>query len=399
MAMSINTIYLLSLLIPLVLMPMLLPAYVLMAHRKRITDGPGPRKRQRRPVAVMGGTVMMLVICITSVIINLFYDISLLFPVICVMCMLYIFGLMDDIIGLGWVYKLLLQMAAVFMLYLGSNYGVHALYGIPGFENLSPWLSCVLTVFCGVVLLNAVNFSDGIDGLASALGVLAGLSMGYWHMRHGFATQAIISFIMVGVMTSFFFFNVFSKRYKSYMGDSGSLVLGLFIFMVVTDDRLLMLDGSFLADNYSFSAMISVLSVMLFDTFRVVLLRIVRRRAPYEGDRSHLHHVLVDMGMNHLMATICLLFSNMAVMGVWFVTATMNVPILPQLFLTLLGGAVFVWLPYVIIVYMRRKQDASYVYLASRCRKLSVKVDVFVNFIGRIIDGKVFRRNIQRRGK
>ena len=395
--MSVNTIYILSLLIPLVLMPMLLPAYVLVAHRKRITDNPGPRKRQLRPVAVMGGTVMMLVICISAVIINLFYDISSLFPVICVMCMLYIFGMMDDTIGLVWVYKMLLQVVASFLLFFGSNYGVHALYGIPGFANISPWLSCVLTVIAGVVLLNAVNFSDGIDGLASALGVLAGLTMGYWHMRHGFVTQAIISFVMVGVMTSFFIFNVFSKRYKTYMGDSGSLVLGLFIFVVVTDDKLSVLDGSFLADNYSFSAMVSVLSVMLFDMFRVVALRIVHRKAPYKADRSHLHHVYVDMGMNHLMATVCLLFSNVAVMVVWLITALLNMPIIPQLFLTLLGGAVFVWLPYGIIVYLQRKHASSYVFLASRCRKLSVRVDKHVDFIGRIIDGRLSVKNKRRK--
>lgn len=386
--MSVNTIYLLSFLIPLVLMPMVLPVFVLIAHRKRITDGPGPRKRQRRPVPLMGGTVMMLVICVTSVVINLFYDITPLFPVLCVMCMLYIFGIMDDTIGLGWGFKLVLQIVAVLMLYLGTNYGIYSVRGIHLLENLSPLMSGVLTVFCGVMLLNAVNFSDGIDGLASAFGVMVGIVMGYWHTRHGFVTQAIISFIMVGIMSSFFCYNVFSKRYKTYMGDSGSLVLGLFIFIAVTDNRLLMLDGSFLADNYSFSFIIALLSVMLFDLIRVVVLRVLRHKLPYEGDRTHLHHLYVDMGMNHLMATVILLLSNLAAIGVWFVSAKTGMPILPQMLLTLLGGVIFVWLPYFQIVYLRRKRPSRYDKISSRFRKIASHVDCFVEFMGRAIDGR-----------
>lgn len=383
-----NTIYLLSFLIPLVLTPMVLPAFELMAYRKRITDGPGPRKRQSRPVPLMGGTVMMLVICATSVVINLFYDITPLFPVICVMCMLYICGMMDDTIGIGWGCKLILQIIAVLMLYLGTNYGIYSVYGIHLLENLSPLMSGVLTVFCGVMILNAVNFSDGIDGLASAFGVMVGIVMGYWHTRHGFVTQAIISFIMVGVMSSFFCYNVFSKRYKSYMGDSGSLVLGLFIFIAVTNDRLFMLSGSFLADSYSFSFIIALLSVMIFDLIRVVVLRVLRHKVPYEGDRTHLHHLYVDMGMNHLMATVLLLLSNLAVIGVWFVSAIMGMPILPQLLLTILGGVVFVWLPFFQIVYLRRKHPSRYDKISSRFRKIASHVDCFVEFMGRVIDGR-----------
>lgn len=383
-----NTIYLLSFLIPLVLTPMVLPAFELMAYRKRITDGPGPRKRQSRPVPLMGGTVMMLVICATSVVINLFYDITPLFPVICVMCMLYICGMMDDTIGIGWGCKLILQIIAVLMLYLGTNYGIYSVYGIHLLENLSPLMSGVLTVFCGVMILNAVNFSDGIDGLASAFGVMVGIVMGYWHIRHGFVTQAIISFIMVGVMSSFFCYNVFSKRYKSYMGDSGSLVLGLFIFIAVTNDRLFMLSGSFLADSYSFSFIIALLSVMIFDLIRVVVLRVLRHKVPYEGDRTHLHHLYVDMGMNHLMATVLLLLSNLAVIGVWFVSAIMGMPILPQLLLTILGGVVFVWLPFFQIVYLRRKHPSRYDKISSRFRKIASHVDCFVEFMGRVIDGR-----------
>lgn len=395
--MSLNALYILSLLLPLVLLPMVLPSFVLMAHRKRITDGPSQRKHQEKPVAVMGGTLIMLVVGVTSVVINLFYDITPLFPVVCVMFMLYIFGMMDDTIGLTWKSKLILQMFAITLLYFGSDYGVHSLYGFFGLEMLESWQSFPITLFCGLMLLNAVNFADGIDGLASAIGILVGVIMGYWHMRHGFEIQTFISLIMVGVMFSFYIFNVFSERYKIYMGDSGSLVLGLFIYVLVCDDKISMLDGSFLADNYSLSFVMAVLSYILFDLTRVVLLRMIHRKAPYEGDRTHLHHIYVDMGMNHFMATNVILLSNIAVIAVWFVTAVVGMLVVPQLLLTLLAGVVFIWSPYFVIYNLRNKHISRYIALSNSFRKTSVHIDVFVDFVGHLIDGKPKKRIISKK--
>lgn len=385
--MSIEVLYLISFLLPLVLMPLVLPAIVLVAHRKRITDSPSDRKHQEKPVAVMGGTVIMLVIGITSVVVNLFYDITPLFPVVCVMFMLYIFGLIDDTIGLDWKVKLLLQFLSITLLFFGSNYGVKVV-DFFGFGVLPTWPSYLLTVFCGLMVFNAVNFADGIDGLASAIGVLTGLIIGYWHMRHGFETQAILSVIMMGVMMAFFIFNVFSKRYKSYMGDSGSLVLGLFIYIIVCDDNKDMLDGSFLADNYAFSFCIAVLSYILFDIVRVVVLRVLRHKTPYEGDRSHLHHVYVDMGMSHFLATNVILLSNIIVIAIWYLTASMGLSVWLQLLMTFVAGAVFIWLPYFIIEHYRTKQETKYIAMCDTCKRISLHVDKFVGFMKSVIDGR-----------
>ena len=395
--MKIDVLYLISFLLPLVLMPLVLPVFVLLAHRKRIMDSPNARKLQERPVAVIGGSVIMLVICVTSVVVNLFYDITPLFPVLCVMFMLYIFGTIDDTVGMDWKIKLGLQAFAITLLFFGSEYGVHLIYGfqwmgvmkLTEVASMPIWISFPITLLCGLLLFNAVNFADGIDGLASVLGILTGLTMGYWHMRHGFEIQTIISLIMVGVMASFFVFNVFSKRYKIYMGDSGSLVLGLFIYVMVCDNKISMLDGSFLADNYSLSFVLAVISYMVFDLMRVVLVRTVRRKALYEGDRSHLHHIYVDLGMNHLMATLVIMLCNMMVIGVWYVTAKNGMPVAPQMVVLILVAMMLYWLPYFVVTYLHDKREEKYMALMEGCKRVGMRIDKFVVFVEKIIDRKL----------
>ena len=177
------------------------------------------------------------------------------------------------------------------------------------------------------------------------------------------------------------------------MGDSGSLVLGLFIFIAVCDDNFSTLDGSFLADNYSLSFIISVLSVMLFDLVRVVLTRVFYHKAPYKGDRSHLHHVFVDMGMNHLMATTLLVLINLVVVAVWYLTANIGMHVLPQLFIVVATGLLCIWTPYFIIVHCRDKQPSRYSNMCRHCSMISLRVDRIVDLGRWVIDGRYGKKS------
>ena len=383
-----DLLYILSFLIPMMMMPVVLPMVVLMARRKRLTDNPNARKIQDRPVAVMGGTVIMLVICISSIVINVFYDLSGLFPVMCVMMILYIFGMLDDNIGLTWQFKLLMQIFAILLLFFGGNFGVDSLYGLFGLENMPMWAACLLTLFAGLLLLNAVNFVDGIDGLASGLGVLAGVVMGYWNVRHGFTTQAILSFTIVGAMASFFVFNVFSERYKMYMGDSGSLVLGLFIFMMACPDSYYASVSSFLVDRYFVSFLVALLSAMIFDLFRVVIVRMLNGKTPFHPDRTHLHHAYVDAGMSHLLATIKIVLQNIAVLAVWYFTAALGMNVALQYLIVIAAGVVFIWMPYFCLDYLKTKRLSCYTKISNRCMRRSDSLEVLSRWVRGIIDGR-----------
>lgn len=326
---STEFLYILSALLPMLTMPIVLPMVVLMARRKRLTDNPNAHKMQDRPVAVMGGTVIMLVLCITSIVLNLFYDLSSLFPAMCVMVILYIFGMLDDNIGLSWKFKLVMQIFAILLLFFGAYNGVDSMYGLFGLNDMPLWASFLLTVCAGLLLFNAVNFVDGIDGLASGLGVLAGAVMVYWNVCHGFTTQAILSFIVVGVMAS----------------------------------------------------------AMIFDLFRVVIMRMLKGKSPFEPDRTHLHHADVDLGMSHLLATL-IMMQNMAVVAVWFLTAMTEMNVAMQFIVVLVAGIVFLWMPYFFLEYLKNNHISFYIKISKRCKRHSDRLEVVGGWIRRIIDGR-----------
>ncbi len=384
---TIDTLYLLALLIPMLFVPVVLPAVVLMARRKRMTDKPNARKLQDQPVVVMGGTVIVLALCTTLIILNLFYDINTLLPVVCVMLILYIFGMLDDNIGLKWYSKLILQIFFILLLFWGGNYGVHTLHGLVSAE-LPVWFSCLLTIFVGVLILNAVNFIDGIDGLASGLGVMTGLIMAYWNIKHGIVDQALISFAMVGALFVFFIFNVFSNKFKMYMGDSGSLVLGLFVFISACPSSYYVLGDEYLADNYFVSFFIALLSAMVFDLVRVVIVRVFSGSSPFTPDRRHLHHIFVDMGMSHLLATLMIVLLNLIVLSVWHLTASAGMNTIWQFWIVVMTGLFLFWLPYFQLTMLRDKHPKRYESISAFWLRVSGHIDNFSQIITRLIDGR-----------
>lgn len=380
-------LYIMAFVIPMVMLPLVLPMVVLMARRKRMTDNPSRRKLQERPVAVMGGTVVMLVLSVSLLLINVFYDLGSLFPVLCLMVILFIFGMLDDMIGLTWQFKLALQVVAVLLLYFGSNYGVHSLFSLfPGMEF--HWsVALPLTLFLGVLLLNAVNFVDGIDGLATALTMLAAYVMGYWNVMHGFTAQALFSFAVGGVLLTFLVFNIFSVRYKTYLGDSGTLVLGLFLFIAVTPDTLDTMNPDILMDHYYFSHALALLSAMIFDLVRVVLWRMVNGQSPFRPDRTHLHHVYVDLGMSHLMAATTIVLSNVLVLLVWRLTAGWGLSQWQQLLLVFVFCALIYWGPFFHLTYLRDRRSQRYRRLSLAVRRVNRVFEIFHDRVGRLIDG------------
>ena len=386
--MSIELLYVIAAVLPVVLMPILLPMVVLMAHRKHMTDSPNARKLQDRPVVVMGGTVIVLIMCVTMIVVNLFYDISNLFLIVCVMVVLYIIGMLDDNINLEWQFKAVTQVVVVLLLFFGGSYGVHSLFGFMGIGELPIWMSFLLSLFIGLILVNAVNFVDGIDGLASLLGVLSAVVMIVWNIRHFFIDQAIFSFIMLGVLSAFFIYNVFSIKYKSYMGDSGSLVLGLYVYMSACPATYHTISDDLLADRYFVSFIIALFSAMIFDFVRVVLTRIFNGKSPFHPDRNHLHHVYVDLGMSHLLTAVTIVLCNILVILVWYFTAKSGMNSGWQFVIVVAAGLLAFWLPFYLVQNSRDHHPEKYMKHVQNCKKICEGMKPFMSFMNRIVDGR-----------
>ena len=234
----------------------------------------------------------------------------------------FMIGFVDDILDLTPLSKLLGEMFAGVALIGFSDLRLTHLHGFLGVEEMSTWASYTLSFFVLIVIINALNLIDGIDGLASGLGIIYSLCFAVYFSLIGQTDWAIIAYILVGSLAVFFIYNT-SGKHKIFMGDSGSLLLGFiitaFVFHVCEINAY-----NLVPEPYHMKAtpavLICLLSVPLFDTLRVALTRIKHHKSPFLPDRNHVHHLLLRIGLNHIQTTsvligVSLFFVALAIIG------------------------------------------------------------------------------------
>jgi UDP-N-acetylmuramyl pentapeptide phosphotransferase/UDP-N-acetylglucosamine-1-phosphate transferase len=170
----------------------------------------------------------------------------------------------------------------------------------------------LLTIFVFIVIINGFNLIDGIDGLASGIGILTSSVFGIWFWITGHIACTILSFSLVGTLAAFFYFNVFSKRNKIFLGDTGSMVIGFVMGVLVCRFLQHELVAQGTAKIVSAPTVVcGILIVPLFDSLRVFILRIKQSRSPFKADHQHIHHWLLRLGYTHLQATLILICVNL----------------------------------------------------------------------------------------
>lgn len=232
-------------LLSLVLGLMIIPKILLISYKKRLFDLPDSRKVHQVPVPRLGGISFFPVILISSCFI-LGVRVSTGFPIVELPAheflfftvggmMLFLIGVADDLIGVGYRYKFLVQIIAAFLIVCPGEW-FNTLGGLFGIYELPVTLGVLFTLFVVVYITNAINLIDGIDGLASGLSCIALSVLGIICMVEGDEIYAQLAFATLGVIVPFWFYNVFgnAKRgHKLFMGDTGSLILGYIISLLV----------------------------------------------------------------------------------------------------------------------------------------------------------------------
>jgi UDP-N-acetylmuramyl pentapeptide phosphotransferase/UDP-N-acetylglucosamine-1-phosphate transferase len=162
-----------------------------------------------------------------------------------------------------------------------------------------------------VFVINSFNLIDGIDGLASGLGIFYALFMGFIFFRSQWMNEALLSVVLCGSLLGFFYFNVFSRKNKIFMGDTGSMAVGFLLSFLAL--RFIELEDPSLAGikiSSPHSLTLALFIVPVGDMARVLLGRIGSGRSPLRPDRSHIHYRLIDAGLTHGQATLTLLLVN-----------------------------------------------------------------------------------------
>ena len=288
-----------------------IPTIVYVAKAKKLFDEPGTRKAHKSNTPALGGIGIFAALLIT---IGVFTDFSVrrefqfLFTASII---LFFFGLKDDILIIAPIKKLWGQLLASLIVILLGEIRITNLHGFAGITQIGDISSILLTLFVFVVIINGFNLIDGIDGLASGVGILASLIFGVIFFLNREFDYSIIASAMAGSLITFFYFNVFSKKFKVFMGDSGSLLVGLFMALVVVrfnEINIVRSNEFFIRAAPAVS--ISILIIPLFDTIRVFFIRLFRGKSPFKADTNHVHHQLIAMGMSHLKATLYILGVN-----------------------------------------------------------------------------------------
>lgn len=231
-------------------------------------------------------------------------------PVLCGATILFAFGLYDDLKGLRYRTKFLAQIAAGLLLCFSGTWLNH-LYGLFGMNfELPMWAGYVLTIFAILLITNAINFIDGIDGLASGLCAICLITHAIVSLCCGEYWFALISIVMLGAVSAFMSFNIFGKQEKHkklFMGDTGSLVLG---FMLGYIGIALNSSQSVIDTGITpFVLVFSPLLVPCFDVVRVVFVRLYQHRSPFLADKSHVHHMLLEIFDQNQRKTLLVMLS------------------------------------------------------------------------------------------
>lgn len=286
-------VYFSALLLSLFITLALVPVFRRLAVRLRAIDTPDERKVHTMPMARTGGLAMATGTFIPVIL--WMPGSSLLQPLILASGLIVSVGFWDDLKNLGFRAKFAAQIVAALVVILWGGVQIRSLgMLLPDGMLLPGYIAIPLTLITIVGVTNAINLSDGLDGLAGGICLLSFLCLGYLGYQSGNATACLVAASVCGAIFGFLRFNTFPA--SVFMGDAGSQLLG---FLAIT-----LALGLTQGTPYSPLLPLVLLGFPVFDTVRVMMERMHRGFSPFVADRTHFHHKLLGIGLRHSEAVL-----------------------------------------------------------------------------------------------
>lgn len=330
------------------------------AKDKGLVDNPDARKLQKTPIPVTGGLAVFFGVAMGLLagytvggLMNVDFRIQLM-PVLAAMVVMLYIGAMDDIMGLTPAARFIIEILTVLGLIYAGGGCVDTFHGLWGIEKFSWWLAVPLTVFAGVGIINAVNMVDGVNGLSSTLCMLCSIMFGTVFVRSGDVANATLAFTVAAALFPFMIHNVFGLNSRMFIGDAGTMVMGILLAwftmcLLRSDSPIPYYDKADGVNMIAFA--LAVLCVPVFDTVRVMGMRMAKKKSPFHPDKTHLHHVFINVGVSHFFTMLTEVVIMLVVVAIWAISVKMYVSIEWQLYIVVMVSMLFVWGTYVIINY------------------------------------------------
>lgn len=288
-------------LLALVITWVVIPSVIRVAELKHLFDEPdNHRKTHIRKTPTLGGVAIFAGLIISFSLVqelsNLF-DIKYMTPALMI---LFFAGVKDDVIELTPSKKFLVQFLSAFLIAYLGNIKISSFYGMFGLQEIPFVASVIFTILVIVTIINCYNLIDGIDGLAGSQGLLAAITFGTWFVLTGHWSLAFLSFALAGSLVGFLLFNWHPA--KIFMGDTGAMLIG-FVLSMLAIHFIELNKANIVAVQYwihaSPTVAIGIMALPIFDMLRVFGVRVMQRRSPFKADRTHMHHILMDLGLTH----------------------------------------------------------------------------------------------------
>lgn len=305
-----------------------MPIVLRIAKAKGFVVRPNKRMSHEGEIPNIGGlnicfSFMLTYLLFTPIDQNHFFLIGLF--------IIMVVGFIDDVLILRPMAKLIGESLAGIALIGFADLRITHLHGLFGIGEIEVVASYLLSLFVLLAIINAINLIDGIDGLASGLGILYCLFFAFYFGLAGEGLWSNTAVAMIGVLAVFFIYNVFGKRDKIFMGDSGSLLLGYLLTAFVfhfCEINAYEAVPEWLHMEAAPAVAICVLTIPLFDMLRVGITRIKQHRSPFEPDKNHIHHLLLRAGLNHIQTTCVILCVSALFIGLGLLGRNWNIWIL-----------------------------------------------------------------------
>ena len=290
------------------------------ALKHDIVDKPNARKLQRSPVPVFGGVVVYSGILAGGLVLLFFFRSPMLAWILFSVALMMVIGTWDDINGLPAFVRLLVEVLLVGGFIATTGIYIDNLHGLWGVYEMDPLYAIPISIFAGVGTINAINMIDGVDGYSSGYAMLACLCFAFAFHSAWTPGMVCLTLIAGGALLPFFMHNVFGARSRMFIGDGGTLMLGMLLTSLAFSALSSKVGLGPLEDqNVCIPALvIGVGCIPLFDAVRVMFVRMIHGKSPLKADKSHLHHLFIDMGFSHLGAAMFIIQMNIVVLLGWW---------------------------------------------------------------------------------
>lgn len=295
----------------------IIPKIIWVVNSRDLIDKPDHRSSHKRSTPTMAGVSFFLAIIMVVFLLKSEDVDNIGVNLIVALTIIFIIGLKDDLVVSSPKAKMGGQLLAIIVIMMSSTFQFTELYGFLGFEMLPLYITVPLTIFFMLTIINSYNLIDGIDGLASIIGIVIFSSYAVVFYTIGLNYYFLISLSFIGVLAAYLRYN-FSSSKKIFMGDTGSLIIGFCIAFLTMKfssiQSFQLIELPFLMENKIF-IVLAIIGIPLFDTARVIGIRLLNNKSPFYPDRNHIHHILIDSGLKHYKASLFLALLNIVLIA------------------------------------------------------------------------------------